>query len=63
VAGSLRDRNIEIVMTIEADTFEDAAISFLTSIRTALHAAECHAPEWNIERYGQVVRELDLVNA
>jgi hypothetical protein len=58
-AARITDRIADIDVSLEADSFEDAAIEFLGDVRTALHAAGAGTPRWPIFRPARrVVREL-----
>jgi hypothetical protein len=60
VTSSLARMDAEFGVGIESETFEDATASFLTALRTALHAAECNTADWpEFEAHERVIRELD----
>lgn len=46
ISARLADRSLSILIGIEADSFKDALRLFSANVRTALHAAECHTPDW-----------------
>ncbi|GAA1771599.1 MULTISPECIES: hypothetical protein [Streptomonospora] len=46
VAASLTDRTMNVSMVIEAETGNDAAMFFLNTVRTALHAAGGGTESW-----------------
>ncbi|MCO5971727.1 hypothetical protein [Actinoallomurus soli] len=48
ITAAIADRSISVVMGVEADTFRDAVRLFSANVRTALHAAECATPEWQV---------------
>lgn len=59
LAAKLRDRVADFAATINALDFNMAAASFLVDLRTALHAAGCHTPQWpKFEATEHTVREL-----
>lgn len=58
-AARITDRTADIDASLEADTFEDAAIEFLGDVRTALHAAGAVTHRWPTFRpVRRIVREL-----
>ena len=64
MVGSFADRTVAFTMGIEAEDFEDAVPVFLSALRSALHAAGAHTPEWPVfERHIQAIRPLELVDA
>lgn len=46
IATSLANRTADFDAVITASSFENAASALMSDIRTALHAADCHTPDW-----------------
>jgi hypothetical protein len=65
LGGSLAERTAEFVMDVEADSFEDAVVSMMSDLRTALHAADCSTAGWPVlfERKGGSVRVVEAPEA
>lgn len=59
LGARLRDRVADFATTINSTDFSLAASAFLVDLRTALHAAGCHTPEWpQFKATEHTVREL-----
>lgn len=46
MAGSLRDRRMNVLMGVDANSGQEAAQIFSAALRSALSEAECETPEW-----------------
>jgi hypothetical protein len=46
IGGAMQTGEVEISVTVDAASPEDAVPMALTTIRTAIHAAEGHTPDW-----------------
>lgn len=60
LAASLSERTAEFVMPVEADGPESAIIDSLTSLRTALHSAECATRTWPAAGHVTSARTLEV---
>jgi len=59
LAARLQDRVADFAASVNATDFSMAAAAFLMDLRTALHAAGCHTPDWPaFEATDHKVREL-----
>jgi hypothetical protein len=66
LAASLAERTAEFVIGVEDNTggLEDVALRLLSDLRTALHAAKCHTPDWPVRSVAmRSVEENDLAIA
>ena len=45
--GSISTGDLEVTVRVHADTFPDAIHKADSAIRSALHAAEVHTPDWD----------------
>jgi hypothetical protein len=66
LAASLAARTAEFIIGIDDDTseLEDVALRLLSDLRTALHAAKCHTPDWPVRSVAmRSVEAKDLVSA
>jgi hypothetical protein len=46
IGGAMQAGEVDISLTVEATSPEDAVAKGMTTIRTAIHAAEGHTPGW-----------------
>jgi hypothetical protein len=46
IGGAMATGEVEISLTVDAPSPEDAVPLAMTTIRTAIHAAEGHTPNW-----------------
>jgi hypothetical protein len=59
LAARTRDRVADFATSVESTDFSLAASALLVDLRTALHAAGCHTPEWpQFKATEHTVREL-----